>query len=563
MPDLLPCSLLAAGGVTPVMGLLAVLLVASVLLSLVLMKLRQSLLIGYFACGVAAANSGLLQWLGGESLEDMTVLADTGVTLLMFTLGIEFSLSELKHLRKAALLGGGLQVALTGGLTAVLALAFGMTGPQAAVLAVAIALSSTAVSMKTFQELSMPASPAARASLGIAIFQDLLVIAFMLLLPMILNEEGSEGRSLLVTGEFVLLFAAIAWVLGKYLIPRLLLSVSRTQSRELFTLTVLALCVSVACLASLMGLSPALGAFVAGLVVSGSIYSHRVLADILPFKDLFLTLFFVTVGLSIDLAVFARHGWWVLIFTVLLLLAKGLILALVCRVLAMPVRSAVMCTAALASTGEFSLVLMARARDALPWNEVFYQVFVLSTAVSMGLVPTMMRFAPAVAVWLEKTLGKRKSPGSDASVSQKTKTLSDHAILCGYGVVGKQLHEELAKAGVPCLIIELNVDTVRKLKRQGVPVLFADATHRETWDLARVQSARLVAFTFPDAAGAINSLAHLREQAPNVPVIARVKFAADADALRDAGATRVVFDEVESAAAAVRAAREEFEIAVE
>lgn len=123
---MLPCFLLAAVGVTPVMGLLAVLLVASVLLSLVLMKLRQSLLIGYFACGVAAANSGLLQWLGGESLEDMTVLADTGVTLLMFTLGIEFSLSELKHLRKAALLGGGLQVALTGGLTAGLALAFGM-----------------------------------------------------------------------------------------------------------------------------------------------------------------------------------------------------------------------------------------------------------------------------------------------------------------------------------------------------------------------------------------------------------------------------------------------------
>ncbi len=370
MPDLLPCFLLAAGGVTQVMGLLS--------LVLVLMKLRQSLLIGYFACGVAAANSGLLQWLGGESFEGMTVLADTSVTLLMFTLGIEFSLSELKHLRKAALLGGGLQVALTGGSTAGLALAFGMTGPQAAVLAVAIALGSTAVSMRTFQELSMPASPAARASLGIAIFQDLLVIAFMLLLPMILSEEGSEGRWLLVTGELVLLFAAIAWVLGKYLIPRLLLSVSRTQSRELFTLTVLALCVSVACLASLMGLSPALGAFVAGLVVSGSIYSHRVLADILPFKD-----------------------------------------------------------------------------------------------------------------------------------------------------------------------------------------LFADATHRETWDLARVPSARLVAFTFPDAVGAINSLAHLREQAPNVPVIARVKFAADADALRDAGATRVVFDEVENAAAAVRAAREEFEIAVE
>jgi CPA2 family monovalent cation:H+ antiporter-2 len=567
MPDLLPCFLLAAsGGVTPVMGLLAVLLVALVLLSLVLTKLRQSLLIGYFACGVAAANSGLLELLGGEGLhERMNVFADTGVALLMFTLGIEFSLSELKHLRKAALVGGGVQMGLTALLTGFAAWWCGLGPSQAIVLAVAVALSSTAVSMKTFQELGMPASPAARASLGIAIFQDLLVIAFMLLLPMILNESSAGGHSLLVTGEFVLLFLAFAWVLGRYLIPRLLLSVSRTQSRELFTLTVLALCVSVACLASLMGLSPALGAFVAGLVVSGSIYSHRVLADVLPFKDLFLTLFFVTVGLTIDLSVLARYGWWVLGATLFLLLVKGAVLALSCRLLAMPVRSAVMCTAALASTGEFSLVLMARSRDSLAWDDAFYQVFVLSTALSMALVPTLMRKAPTFAEWLEKSLliKARKGVSQDASVSQKTKTLSDHAILCGYGVVGKQLHEELAKAGVPCLIIELNVDTVRNLKRQGVPVLFADATHRETWDLARVQSARLVAFTFPDAAGAINSLAHVREQAPTVPVIARVKFAADADAMRDAGATHVVFDEVESAAAAVRAAREEFEIAVE
>ena len=162
------------------MGLLAVLLVLLVLLSLALTRLRQSLLIGYFACGVAAANSGLLEWLGGDGLrERMDAFADTGVVLLMFTLGIEFSLSELKHLRRAALVGGGLQVALTALITAAAAWACGLAPSQAAVVSVAVALSSTAVSMKTFQELGIPASPAARSALGMAIFQDLLVIGFI------------------------------------------------------------------------------------------------------------------------------------------------------------------------------------------------------------------------------------------------------------------------------------------------------------------------------------------------------------------------------------------------
>ncbi len=558
--------LVASAGVSPFVALLALLLVVLVLLSLALTRLRQSLLVGYFVCGVAAANSGLLGWLGGTHLhERMDGLAETGVVLLMFTLGIEFSFGELKHLRRAALLGGGLQVGLTALAVGCIALAMGLNAPHAVIVAVAVALSSTAVSMKTFQDLGIPASPAARTSLGIAIFQDLLVIGFMLLLPVLTGEnDGSKGvlATLAGTAGWACTFIALSWLLGRYLIPELLLAVSRSRSRELFTLTVLALCVGVACLASAMGLSPALGAFVAGLVVSGSIYSHRVLSDVLPFKDLFLTLFFVTVGLSIDLGVLIDNGWWVLGCTLGLLLLKGLILGLACRVLHVPLRSAALTVSALASMGEFSLVLMARARESIGWNESFYQVFVVSTAVSMALVPTLMRAAPNVAEWLEKHLHLKSSKQAlpDLSITQKTKRLADHAILCGYGFVGRSLHEALAKAGIDCLIIELNVDTVRHLKRQGVPVLFADATHRETWDLARVAAARLVAFTFPDATTSANAMPHLRELAPNIPVMARVKFATDAERLRDCGIEFIIRDELESAAAIVRTAEELYQV---
>lgn len=564
MPALSIQPFLAVGGVTPFVALLAVLLVVLVLLSLALTRLRQSLLVGYFACGLAAANSGLLDRFQGSGLnERMAGLADTGVALLMFTLGIEFSFSELKHLRRAAFLGGGLQVGLTALVSGFIAMRMGLDLPHALILAVAVALSSTAVSMKTFQDLGINASPAARTSLGIAIFQDLLVIAFMLLLPAV-TGENKDGviRVLAATAGYAAAFILLAWLLGRYLIPQLLHAVSRTRSRELFTLTVIALCVGVACLASEMGLSPALGAFVAGLVVSGSIYSHRVLSDVLPFKDLFLTLFFVTVGLTIDLRVLADHGWAVLGCTAGLLALKALVLALACRVLNLPLRSSALTVAALASMGEFSLVLMAKAGETMGWNAAFYQVFITSTALSMALVPTLMRFAPAAAGWLEKHFKFKSSPAlaPDLTVSQKTKRLSDHAILCGYGVVGQRLHESLARAGVPCLIVELNVDTVRHLKRQGVPVLFADATHRETWELTRVKAARLVTFTFPDSAACANAMHHLRELAPKVPVMARVKFASDADRLRECGIEFIIRDEVESAAAVVRTAEEIFQV---
>jgi CPA2 family monovalent cation:H+ antiporter-2 len=553
--------LIASTGFSPLLTILAVLLVALVLMSLALTRLRQSLLIGYFACGVAAANSGLLErFAGSEVRERMEIFAETGVVLLMFTLGIEFSLAELRHLRRAAFVGGGLQVGLTVLLVALAAWFGGFGVVPSVVLGVALALSSTAVSMKAFQENGLSASPAARVSLGIAIFQDLAVIAFMLLLPALSGNGGTAGMLMRTVGLAVV-FLGCVWLLGRHVIPHVLHAVARTRNRELFTLSVVTLCVSVASLASILGLSAALGAFVGGVVVSGSIYRHRIMADVLPFKDLFLTLFFVSVGLCVQLDALLRHWPWVLAFTAALLLVKGLLMALVARVLGMSLRSSVLAVAALASSGEFSLVLMARAREFMPWPDAFIAVFVMSTALSMALVPSLMQGASRLAAMLETRWGSRarKATSPDLSSGQKTKRLSDHVILCGYGPVGQRLHEALLRAGQECLIVELNVDTVRRLKKAGVPVLFADATHRETWELTRAAQARLVAFTYPDAQMTCAAIAHVREFAPAVTVLARVKFESDTEALQQARADHIVHDEGESADAMVRVASGAFD----
>lgn len=553
-----PSPLLAIGeGVPPMLILLALLLTSLVLVSLTLVRFQQSLLIGYFLCGVAVANSGLLSLAGPEFQNSMQGFAEVGVVLLMFTLGIEFSLAELRHLRHTAFVGGGVQCGLTMLVTYAVLAACNFSGVQALVGAVAVAVSSTAVSMKTFQSLGIPAGPSSRATLGIALFQDLLVIFFMVLLPALSKlatgrgEDGTDQLwgSLAATVGNGAIFGIVVWLLGRYVVPRVMLAVSNSRSRELFTLMVVALCAGVTCLAAALGLSPALGAFVAGLVASGSIYSHRVMTDILPFKDLFLTLFFVSIGLTIDVNILSRNLPAVVGFTLALITVKGVIVAVACRALKLTWRAGLMTMAALASAGEFSLILMTRSKTMMPWDDVFVQVFNTSGAISMALVPTLMRSVPMVADWLERKglVKTRKTAVVDADYKQKIKSLRGHAVLCGYGHVGSALHKALVKYGIEVLVIELNVNTVSTLKRQGISVLYADAAQLETWELARLHDASLVAFTFPDSRIAFEAIHLVKEVNPDVPILARCRFASDRSRLMDRGATAVVQDEAEAA----------------
>jgi CPA2 family monovalent cation:H+ antiporter-2 len=546
--------LAVAESVPPMLIILALLLSSLVLVSLALVRVQQSLLIGYFLCGVAVANSGLLSLAGPEFQDRMTGFAEVGVVLLMFTLGVEFSLAELRHLRHTALVGGGIQC----GLTVLVAYAvfawFDFTTAQALVAAVAVAVSSTAVSMKTFQSLGIPAGPSSRAALGMALFQDLLVIFFLVMLPALIVSTSGDGSVSLwgMLGGTLgngLIFVAAVWILARFAVPRVMLAVSSSRSRELFTLMVVALCVGVTCLAAVLGLSPALGAFVAGLVASGSIYSHRVMTDILPFKDLFLTLFFVSIGLTIDVAVLWANLGAVIAVTLGLILTKGILVGVACRALRLSFRAGLMTMASLASAGEFSLILMTRSKSMMPWDEVFVQVFNTSGAISMAIVPAMMRAVPAFADWIEHKgwVKGRKHSAAEADYKQRIKTLRGHAVLCGYGPVGRALHQSLLKYGIEVLVIELNVETVRNLKRQGFSVLYADAAQRETWELARLHDASLVAFTFPDSRIAFEAIALVKEFNPDVPILARSRFASDRSRLIDRGASVVVQDETEAA----------------
>ncbi|MCB1078962.1 MAG: cation:proton antiporter, partial [Verrucomicrobiae bacterium] len=503
-------------------------------------------------CGILIANSGLADSASGESSrEAIQQMADFGVMLLMFVLGMEFSISELRFLRRFSFVGGGLQMAICTGLVLIVAKVSGLSWPAAIVLGVALAMSSTAVSLKTFQDMGLSGTPGARLALGVAIFQDLVIIVFLVLMPLLLG--GNHETPLLEELAMLLgrggVFVLLAWVLAKWVFPNLLHAVARTRSRELFTLTVVGCCIGLAWVGALLQLSLALGAFVAGLVVSESVYKHRIMADIMPIKDVFLTLFFVSVGLMIDLKVALPSWAEILVFTALLMIGKAIFIIGIAYLLGQSNRSALSASFSLCSAGEFSLLLLQKAGGAGLWEPELQQALIASGTVSMALVPGLMRLADPLSTVLDRRgWGNSRARGKvDVSpLTQRVKELSGHAILCGYGPVGRHLNETLLGAGVPTLIIELNADTVHDLMRHGQAVLFADAAHEETWELARVRDASLVAFTFPDASSAAAGLRHVRELNPEVCVLARARFASDQGRLERFGASVVVHDEGEA-----------------
>jgi CPA2 family monovalent cation:H+ antiporter-2 len=565
---MMPGGLLLASGVanvSPLFALLTLVLLLAVLVSLLLIRIRQSLLVGYLLCGVLIGNTGLLGLIGtdpgGPVIHE---LAEIGVVLLMFTLGIEFSFGELRHLWRTTVLGGGAQVLATGLLAGGGAALMGWPPVEAVILGVATSLSSTAVAMKSFQDAGHQNSPGARAGLGLALFQDLFVIVFFLMLPVFYRGEGGRvgealGWAVVKGGAFLV----GAWVLGRFGITPLLHAVAATRSRELFTLTVVGMCAGVAFAGGALNLSLALGAFAAGLVVSESIYSHRILAEILPFKDLFLATFFISVGLLIDLRMVFEQWPLVLGGSLLILVLKAGVVLVILRRLRLPGGAALLASASLASTGEFSLVLIGKAGAYRAMNPVVEQAFLACTALTMSAVPVLMRWAIPFSKWLEKRgwLSARQEvevAPELATPSHRIRRMQDHAIVCGYGTVGRSLADALRRCGVFTLIVELNSKTVRELKAKGQAVLFADSTHAEALDLAGIGRARLVAFTFADVDSACLAIPLVRERNPGILIFARAKYPAEVLRLRQQG-VQVVHDEREAAVAMVRSAVASYE----
>jgi CPA2 family monovalent cation:H+ antiporter-2 len=534
-------------------------LVAAVLVAFAGGALAQRLglpvVVGYLLAGVAIGPFTPGFHANPHSID---VLAEIGVTFLMFAIGAEFSRSELRRLGRVGLLGGLAQIVVTAAIGPALAPLLGFTPFQGVFLGALIALSSTVVALKLLAARGELGSLHGHVALGILVAQDLAVIPMVVVLPHAGAPGGEVAGSLLrAAGE------AVALVLGAYLVgvravPWLLGHVALQRTRELFLLAVVGLALGTALAAQAIGLSLAFGAFLAGLVVAESEYRAQVIAEAVPLRDLFTSLFFVSVGMLIDPRSLLDHLGGVALLTAAVLVGKPVIVTIAVLLLRFPGRVAVLAALSLAQVGELSFVLAQVGVGSGAVPRLFVDLTLATSLTTVVLAPLLLRTARPI-IWAARHLpvvGRRFD--DEVELDDAAAGLRRHVVVCGCGRVGGELVDALRRRSIPCLVIEYHPDVARRLRERGVPVIYGDAANPAVLEHAAIPEARLLAALVPDVAEAERIARGARALSSRVHVVARAQRGEDVERLRRAGADVVVQPEFEAGVEVIRHALQRY-----
>jgi CPA2 family monovalent cation:H+ antiporter-2 len=517
-----------------------------VLASVIVLWLRLPAVAGLLLAGAVAGPFGLSLVRDVHVIES---LAEVGVIVLLFTIGLEFSLGKLKRIAKVLAIVGSLQVGLTSAVVVVIAMAFGYDAPQGVFLGFVVALSSTAIVLRGLGERREVDAPHGRLIVGALIFQDLCVVPMMLLVPILAGTSGTNwplaiGVALAKAAGLVVATVAIS----RSVIPRVFERVDATHSREVFLLAVLVVCVGTALLTSLVGLSLALGAFLAGVVLAESDFGHRALADMLPLRDLFTSLFFLSLGMLFDPAVVLEQPVTVGLVFAGLFFGKGFLATLSVLPLRPPLRVSILAGVGLAQFGEFGFVLAkaGQAQGLLAAEDA--NVLLTAGILTMFVTPLAMRVAPSLAAGASKLTRLAHMLGAPevTHAGQEMPAVSGHYIVGGFGVAGRVLCAALRKAGLPYLVVELNSERVRLARAEGEPIYYGDISSDETMEHARVGHARALVLLLNDPDATRRTTHAARRHAPQTPVFVRTHYLDDREDLLKSGASDVVCEEIES-----------------
>ncbi len=502
-------------------------------------QLRLSPIVGYLVSGMLAGPYGLHLVTGVHEVE---LIAEVGVILLLFTIGLEFSVTRLLRLKKLILIGGSVQILLTGGLVYAGARLFGTAPAPAAVLAMAISLSSTAIVLKLLLEKGEIDAAHGRISLAILLAQDLCVVFFLVALPLLRGQ--TSGLSALGLLKAAALLMGL-FLFSRYLLQPLLRSILRTKAQELFRITILALILGTAWITGQAGLSLALGAFLAGLSLSESPYAHQALSDVLPFRDTFLAIFFISIGMLIDLGLVVDQWPLVLGLTLAVALLKTLTGMAATLMVAYPLRIALLAGILLFQVGEFSFVLLkeALALEILP--EPIYQSTLAVIALTMIATPFMAGRAPALAARLAALMGRRPLE-IGPEIQERTANLDSHVIIAGYGLSGRNVGKILRQMTIPYIFVELNGESVERGRQSGEFIVYGDATSPEVLTELGIARARAVVLAINDPSALARAISSARSLNREVYILARTRYVAELDYLTGLGADEVVPDEFEA-----------------
>jgi CPA2 family monovalent cation:H+ antiporter-2 len=548
-------AVLLAGVSLPFFAEIVALLTISVVIAYLCYRIHIVPIAGFLIAGVVIGPSAL------GLVQDLTLinnLAEIGVILLLFSIGVEFSLEKLARIKRIVLWGGSLQVGITLGLVALIAMAWGVGVRNALFTGGLVALSSTAIVLGLLSDRGETNSPAGQNALGILIFQDFAIIAMVLLVPLLGGQGGSTTDLLLALGKALGLVAAVL-LAARVVVPRVLDLVAHTRRQELFLLTVVALCFGIAWLVSLADVSLALGAFLAGLVVSESPYSTQAFSEVVPLRTVFNAAFFVSVGMLLDLSFVIDQ--WPLVLGVAggALLLKALITTGSVLALRYPLRIAAAAGLTLAQIGEFSFVLNIAGREAglsfAGLGATGEQAFIAATVLLMLLTPLLMASGPTLGASLERLLARVRPPSEDgvsvasdgSPTDPKEIAPKDHVIVVGYGPGGQRLAQVLRQTNIPLVVVELNPKLVAQAKDAGLAVVYGDASREHILEVAGVHHAKLCVVAINDRNATERTVRLAEYLNPTLEIIARTRFLADVDPLHDAGADIVVPEELETA----------------
>ncbi len=517
-----------------------------------LARLKQPNIIGYLIGGMLIGPSGLKL----VPYENVELLAEIGIGLLMFTIGVELSVAQLMRVRNIAIFGGTGIVVLTTLICLGLAGVFKWSLPEATVWGLVIGLSSTVVVLKLLADRGEVGSPQGNVSTGILLFQDLITIPIMVMLPLLALNAGSPadraGEVLLVLGRLAALLAAL-FLIGRFLVPHMLRFVALTHNKELFSLSVLSITLAIAAITGKAGLSLALGAFLAGLIVSESDFGHQAATEVLPLKDSFSAVFFVSVGMLLNFSYFLQKWPVFTLGLATVVVVKFFIILGICYLFRYPNKISTYVALSLAQVSEFGFLILVAAKKHQIMPDDSYQRLLGISILSIIATPYLLKLYPRAkktfafmnkSKWVVRENEKidptlRLEAGGEA-------LLERHVILCGYGPTGAIVAKKLQGVGLPVVIVDLNYKQVQALKAQKQHAIYGDSSSTIVLEAAGLQNASLLVVTIPDPQAMRALVRKVKRELPNLPIVLRVRYLSDRDSLVALGADEVIWEEQEA-----------------
>jgi monovalent cation:H+ antiporter-2, CPA2 family len=528
----------------PLLKDVVIILGLAVVVLLFFSRLKVPAILAFFVSGIVAGPQGLGLI---SSLSEVQLLAELGVIFLLFTIGLDFSLEKFSQIKRYALVGGSLQLGLTLVVVSLIGLAAGLSTYESIFIGILVSFSSTAIVLRLLQDKNQLDSVQGRTALGILIFQDLAVVLVIFLTPLLAgssSENLQDWPLLLGLGMGLIAFTIIS---TRWLVPELLHYIARFKRRDLFLLTIIVICFGITWATSQLGLSPALGAFLAGLIISNTEYSHQALGNVLPFQDIFMSFFFISIGMLLNVTFLLDNLALILLLTVGVILLKSLITGFATALLGMSFRIMVLVGLMLSQVGEFSFILAATGQQYGIISSPFFQVFLAVSILTMSLTPFLKENAPKAADRLERLpLPPRILSGLYPLPVPQEELPEDHLVIVGFGINGKNMARAASKAQIPYVVVELNPQIVRDEKSKGEAIYYGDASQETVLSQVNLQEARIMVIAISDPAESRKIVDTAKKVNPNLYLIVRTRYINEMEELYSLGADEVIPEEFET-----------------